>query len=337
MSRDHQAAEAGTIEYVARQLETHLDGWVTDFVLAFGSTARHEAVPDSDVDLWFVGHAPDKIYLDKVWRERRFAATVDAFLAQQKDLAVIDIDTWGAMQQDVQLPSPYMHGSPIADTRWFLWQLAEEREWQPFLFMASSEAALDSQRLLARLHDFLWTELPFHVHPDHGIVRTLKSLCEGEKSRLLCDLAGLSGASTECTTTDHTVWLWPAVQCIRDSVILLTLVRLGRPLFRREDVLDFIRESFPDHMGTTQDLYAYKRSEEQRKRILTLRTAHDQQLLAGLVRLTEGVLSFWHAAMGEVDRCILQGESKIGFAEPDWREANHAAYRHLFNEHARRR
>jgi hypothetical protein len=80
---------------VCNALEEHLRGWMVDCVLEFGSTARDEAVAGSDVDLWFIGHAPDRILLDTQWRGGRFADSIAGFLAHWPDVLVTDIDTWG--------------------------------------------------------------------------------------------------------------------------------------------------------------------------------------------------------------------------------------------------
>jgi hypothetical protein len=93
------------------------------------------------------------------------------------------------------MPRSWVHGCPIADIRWLLWQLAEEAEWQSFLFVATGQAAHDPHGFLAVLHHLLWSRRPFHVHPEHGMVRTLRTVCGFHKSQLLFDLARFAGAT----------------------------------------------------------------------------------------------------------------------------------------------
>lgn len=56
---------------VCDALEEHLGGWMVDCVLELGSTARDEAVAGSDVGLWSISHAPDRLLTDTQWRRAR--------------------------------------------------------------------------------------------------------------------------------------------------------------------------------------------------------------------------------------------------------------------------
>lgn len=335
MSLTIPTAEPEELLGVCRQLETHLPGWQVDGVLAFGSTARDEAVPSSDIDLWFIGHGPDQLYLDEQWRQGRFAATIDAFLGDWSHLPVTPIETWKEVQPSIALADSWRFGCPIADTRWFLWQLAEEAEWQTFLFLATGQVVCDPRGFLASLLDLMWAQRPFHTHPGHGIVRTLRSLCEAEKTRLLCDLTRLTGTVVDGATTDHTIWLWPAVGCIRDSIVLLTLIQLGRPIFRRREVLRFIEAHFLAHLQVARDIYECKLSERWRQDIRALVEQPDSELADVLRMRTEAVLDFWHAVMHEADKTVLRGKSLVPFAEPGWQAQNHEVYRGHFEEYAR--
>lgn len=318
------------IEQVSRQLEAELPDWRVDCCLTFGSLARDEAVDGSDVDLWFIGHSANQIFLDKVWRQGRWATGLDEFLAAHRDCQVVDIDTWGELQKKLGVTLPLVFGSPLADTRWLLWQLAEEQDWQSFVFVATGKALVDPDGFLSALHGFLWSKRPFHVHPEHGIVATMKILCEREKLALLRDLALLSGENIIGPTAAHTVWLWPAVECIRDTVGLLTLIQQGKPLCRRQEVLSFVGQQFPQHLPVAERVYRYKATNEGRNELRELLASGPEVRQRELRPLTEGVISFWHTAMSEVDRCILQGCSKVQFATEDWRSRNHAAYDQFF-------
>lgn len=314
------------VEQIASKLESLLPGWSMDCAFAFGSTAREESLPDSDIDLWFLGRSEDRVYLDKVWRAGRFAGSTDEFLAAHPDLEVVEIDSWGELHRTTGMSHPLAFGSPVADARWLLWQLAREDEWQSFLFIATGQAVVDPQGLYASLQEFLWRERPFHLHPEHGIVHRLKQLCEAEKSRLLADLASLSGQEAHGATTDHTIWLWPAIQCIRDTVCLLTLVMRGRPIFRRTEVLSFVEEAFPQHLDVARKVYGYKATPAGRQQLGDALDLPPDARSRALRPITEGVLSFWHAAMAEVDTTLLRGLSKISYTGPDWRERNGVAY-----------
>ena len=324
---------ATRVQSVASRIEGLLPSWSLDCAFAFGSTARDESLPGSDIDLWFLGHSPDRIYLDKVWRTGRFAESLDSFLGEYLGCQVVDIDSWGDIYRSVGMSPPLAFGSPIADTRWLLWQLAGEDEWQSFLYVATGQCLLDPHGFYSGLRELLWSELPFHIHQDHGIIRRLKLLCEAEKSQLLADLASLSGREVDGCTTDHTIWLWPAIECIRDTVVLLSLVIHGRPVYRREDVLGFIEERFPQHLETARELYRYKANLEGRQSLGAILGASASTRSQTLLPITEAVLSFWHAAMAQVDRCILLDQSKIGFGTPQWRESNHATYREFYRCH----
>lgn len=314
------------VQEIAGKLETQLPGWSMDCAFAFGSTARDESLPDSDVDLWFVGHAAGRIYLDKVWSAGRFAESTGEFLRAHPDLEVVEIDSWGSLYHSTGMTAPLAFGSPIADVRWLLWQLAGEAEWQTFLFVATGQAVVDPEGFYGSLQEFLWDKLPFHLHPEHGIVHRLKLLCVAEKARLLADLASLSGQEAHGATTDHTIWLWPAVQCIRDTVFLLTLVMRGRPIFRRTDVLSFIEEAFPQNLDWARQVYEYKATPAGRRQLGGILNSPPETRSLALRPITDGVLAFWHAAMAEVDSTIVRGQSRISYAGPEWREQNDRAY-----------
>ena len=55
-----------------RQHETGLRRWASRACILFGSTARGEARPDSDVDLFF-GYDPDKLGLRELFRIKDLA------------------------------------------------------------------------------------------------------------------------------------------------------------------------------------------------------------------------------------------------------------------------
>lgn len=152
-SKGVAAVDRSRIQEIARRLEIELPGWKMHGVLTFGSTARDEAISGSDVDLWFMGHSADLIFLDKTWRQGRFVAGTEGFLAAHPDLEVVDIDSWGDLQTKVGLTMPLVFGSPIADIRWLLWQLAEERDWQCLFFVITGEALVDADGFLSNLQD----------------------------------------------------------------------------------------------------------------------------------------------------------------------------------------
>jgi hypothetical protein len=179
----------------------------------------------------------------------------------------------------------------------------------------------------------MWAERPFHIHPDDGLVYALRKLCGGEKDRLLADMAWLCGIQSDGASTDHTRWLWPAIECVRDTVVLITLLRLGRPLYRREDVLRFVGDTFPDHIRVAQHIYEMKCSEVWKRRILALNNHQDPELLGQLQQATEDLLAFWHAVMYAADLSVLHGESTILHAIGDWRSENHRLYRQFFEEY----
>jgi hypothetical protein len=129
------------------------------------------------------------------------------------------------------------------------------------------------------------------------------------------------------------VWLWPAVGCVRDTVVLLSLIREGRTLYRRGDVLAYIRERFPEHAPVAEAVYQYKLSQDWRQRIPALCDQPDTVLLGELRRQTEALVALWHAAMCDADRAIVRGESMVPFGASTWQEHNHAAYRQCLEEY----
>ena len=318
------------IQQITRQLEDKLSNWKVDCVLTFGSTARDEAISGSDVDLWFIGHATDRIFLDKTWRTGRFAAGTEGFLAANSDLEVVNIDSWGDLQVKVGLTMPLVFGSPLADTRWLLWQLAEERDWQCLFFIITGEPLIEQDRFLSDLHEFMWSELPFHIAPDHGIVAAIKRSCEEEKFALLRDMTLISGQKVAGPRAGHTVWLWPAIECIRDAVVLLSLIQGGKPKFRRKEVLAFIEQQFPKHLFVAEEIYRYKASEDGRKELRELLDSGSDICDRELRPKTKRVLAFWTVVMAAVDRCLLEGCSLIPFAGEDWLESNHTAYKRFY-------
>jgi len=327
------AVDRPRIQEIARRLEVELPGWKMHCVLTFGSTARDEAVRGSDVDLWFIGHSTDRIFLDKTWRQGCFAAGTEGFIAAHADLEVVEIDSWGDLQAKVDLTMPLVFGSPLADTRWLLWQLAEERDWQCLFFIITGEGLIDPDGFLSDLHEFQWRELPFHVAPDHGIVAAIKLACEREKFALLRDIALISGQKVAGPRAGHTVWLWPAIECIRDAVVLLSLIQEGKPRFRRKEVLVFIEQQFPKHLPVAEEIYRYKASEDGRNEWRELINSGSEICERELKPKTESILAFWTMAMAAVDRCLLERRSLIPFAGENWRESNHAAYERFYEEY----
>jgi hypothetical protein len=97
-------------------------------------------------------------------------------------------------------------------------------------------------------------------------------------------------------------------------------------MYRRQDVLGFLGEQFPEHAQTARSIYDFKRSETWRQRILALLDQPDDRRIRQLRDLTEGVLAFWHAAMAALDRAILRGTSVLPVATGAWQAENQALY-----------
>ena len=82
-----------------------------------------------------------------------------------------------------------------------------------------------------------------------------------------------------------------------------------------------------------EQIYWYKASEDGRKALRALLSSEPRVRERELRPITEDVISFWHAAMAEVDTYLLEGRSLIPFAREDWKESNHAAYERFLEDH----
>jgi hypothetical protein len=330
-------SETDDISVLVSRLQQVLPGWTIDCVFDFGSNAKDEAVSHSDVDAWFLVHSDGKVLLDKSYNKyKRYGSTRDAFLRDHENLEVVEIDTWGVIVKELRPKRPVMVSCPISDTRWYLWQLASETDWQTFLYTTFARAIYDPFSFIAKLQAFLWSHLPFHIHPDHGIVWTLTQLCEAEKHSLIRDLHHVQTQKTiELRQEKRPCWLRYAVECIRDAVSLLTLVQGGRPLFRRAEVLRHIEVHFENRMALAQKIYGYKCTQEGRTafdRLLTERRSRDIDHIA---ELTFGLIEFWHEIMLRMETTIAGGRSTLRFRDAGWREDNMRSYSEFLESYLR--
>jgi predicted nucleotidyltransferase len=327
--------ETEDISVLVSRLEQILSGWTVDCVFDFGSNAKDEAVSHSDVDIWFLVHSDHKVLLDKSYEKHiRYRSTRDTFLCDYKNLDVVEVDTWGTI---VKALYPVMVSCPVADTRWFLWQLANESDWQTFLYMTFARVLYDPFDFIKSLQTFLWSCLPFHIHPDHGIVWTLTQLCETEKYSLIGDLREIQTQDAiELSQKERPGWLRYAVECIRDPISLLTLVQDGRPLFRRQDVLQYIEIHFKERMALAQKVYEYKCTQEGRTAFDLLLTERCSRDLDCIAELTFGLIEFWHEIILRVESTIVAGRSPLRFRDTGWREENMRSYGEFFKSYLRR-
>ena len=202
------------------------------------------------------------------------------------------------------------------------------------MFTVFARPLYDPHGFLILLQEFLWTYLPFHIHPDHGIVLALKKQCEGEKLSLIRDFHLIADQNIEETHEKaRAIWLRMVVECIRDSIVLLTLVKRGRPIFLRQDVLGFIEAEFEVHLSVSQKIYWFKSTDEGRQAFNTLLTQADSTAIKMLQEITREVIEFWHKIMERVDQAILSGDTKLAFGDENWKERNVSKYNSFFADY----
>ena len=132
----HCNSENDDISVLITRLQKEFPGWTIDCAFDFGSNAKNEAVPHSDVDVWFLVHSDSRIVLDKSFDNMgRYKENRDAFVSHYSGLELEMVDTWGSIVGKIHPKRPIMVSCPIADTRWILWQLAGENDWQTFMYI----------------------------------------------------------------------------------------------------------------------------------------------------------------------------------------------------------
>ena len=321
--------DANEVRRLVAGIERELPGTIVDCVLDFGSCAKDETPDFSDVDLWVLVHSRDHLVLDQSWeKHERYRCTRDGLLEEYRTLEVMDIDTWGTLVPQLRPALPFMLSCPVADIRWYLWQLANESDWQTFLYLVFAHPYHDSHGFLEQLHSLLWSMLPFHTGPESGIVSTLMRLCEKERDSLEDDLEQIrSGGEVDVPEHARPAWLRYSVECFRDAITVLSFVRDGRPLFRRSDVLRFIECHFPESLEAVAKAYWFKCTSEGREGFTEILRARTDRQVGDLVELTRGITDLWHEALAQVEQAVSDGHSKLRPGGPNWLEENRQVYR----------
>ena len=326
-------SETDNVEVLVKRVQEALPDWSIDTVFDFGSHAKDEAVSESDLDLWFLVHSDNRILLDKTWKRGRYESTLTEFLSDYESMEIVEVDTWGEIAQRVKPKRPLEMSCPIADTRWYLWQLARKADWQTFLYTVFARPLFDPNHFLRELKQFLWDNLPFHIHPDHGIVFTLKRLCEAEKSSLMRELSLIERGRIERPKGCRPVWSRSAVECIRHSMVLLTLLREGQPVFTRQEVLKIIEVEFPEYLSSAQKAYWYKCTDEGRRAFIDLLEKPVLAELKSLKDLTREIIELWHQIMLRIDQVIVMGNAKLDFSDENWKDENTNLYNAFFSNY----
>ena len=141
-------SEADSVEKVVSRLQEEFPGWTIDTVFEFGSRARNEAVTGSDIDLWVLLHSDTRILMDKTFqRMGRYKSSFPKFQSDHESFEMVEVDTWGYVVGKIKPKWPLMLSCPVADTRWFLWQLAMEADWQTFLYTVFARPLYDRMSL----------------------------------------------------------------------------------------------------------------------------------------------------------------------------------------------
>jgi hypothetical protein len=315
----------GVDDLVARIRAQHPD-WRIDSLFEFGSGAREESVSSSDVDLCLLVHSAHAVLLDKAYNRDRYAESLRSFRARYTGLPTREIDTWGGIVPTLQPPPPLSLACPITDTRWFVWRLATEADWQPFLYTVFGVPRFDPNGFLNGLKRLVERRLPVHIHPDHGMVQAIKRLCEAEKTSLIRHLGRLGEKRAPPRPSAAEEWLHTAVSCVRDGVVFLTLVSCGRPVYARPDVLSVIQSGFGDYTKAVRAVYRYKCSEEGRAEFDARFASIGQQALDEARALTRELVALWNRIMARADDAIVTGASPLTWSDEDWLPGNERLY-----------
>ena len=305
------ALESETTDRLVERLGGLLPGLIVECIFEFGSTTRGEAAGSSDVDLWVLVSSPEKVYIDKALATTKYGPRLPEYL-EGDARQVMENDTWQVIARQLELPADTHLSCPIADTRWFLWELACETSLDPFVFSTYSRPHFDPGGFMARLLDCFWRTLPFHVHPEHGMICLLRMASVAQKDKLIQKIE-----------TGEVTWYRQAVDVVRSPVFVLTLVRDGKPLYMRQDVMDLIDAEFPAHTEAAQQAYSLKCSDDGRIRAGEMVADGDR---ADARALAMCLLQLWSAVSLQLDEVVLSGCSRLPLLESGWREANWAAY-----------
>ena len=147
--------EPGFTDRLVERLEALLPGLAVESVFEFGSTTRGEATPSSDIDLWVLVSSRERVYIDKALSASKYGPRLAEYLGGDTRQPMED-DTWQVISPQLELPDHVHLSCPIADTRWFLWELAGETrpslallygERDRIVLTATSEGGLISSAL----------------------------------------------------------------------------------------------------------------------------------------------------------------------------------------------
>ena len=305
-----------TTDRLVQRLGELLPGLTVECIFEFGSTTRGEAAESSDIDLWVLVSSPEKVYIDKALATAKYGPSVAEYL-EGDCREVVEDHTWQVIAPKLQLPANTHLSCPIADTRWFLWELADESSLDPFVFSTYSHSHFDRVGFMPRLLECFWRTLPFHVHPEHGMICQLRRAALAQKDKLI-----------QKVETGEATWYREAVGIVLGSVFVLTLVRDGRPLYVRQDVIDLVEDEFPAHGETAREAYGLKCSDGGRSRAREM-LAEDGR--ADARALARRLLQLRSAILLQLDEVILSGRSRVPLLESGWREANWEVYSGLLD------
>ena len=206
------ALETETTAHLVRRLGSLLPELTVECIFEFGSTTRGEAAASSDIDLWALVSSQEKVYIDKALASSGYGSRLSEYL-EGDSRQVMEDDTWQVLAPQLELPDHVHLSCPVVDTRWFLWELAYEASFDPFVFSTYAHPHYDPTGFIRQLWECFWNALPFHVHPEHGIVCQLRRACEAQKDGLIQGIE-----------TGEATWYRQAVDAVRGPVFVTTQV-----------------------------------------------------------------------------------------------------------------